>query len=150
MQSFRDYPLVRELMSLELDPSHFAFIGSAPLFVRGWIDAPGDIDIVARASAWREATRRGNIETIPGSVVHKVSLFRGTVEILDGWIPKISSADDMIDTADVINELRFVNLDIIKQVKIFLGRPKDHKHLQIISARDDGSSHANFPDQKSR
>jgi hypothetical protein len=148
MQPFRDYPFVQDLISLKLDPSHFAFIGSAPLFVRGWISAPGDIDIVARASAWEEAVRRGDTETIPGSAVRKVSLFHGTVEILDGWVPKISSADDMIDTADVIDELRFVNLDIIKEVKRFIDRPKDRKHLQIISEHDGGCPHPNFPRQE--
>jgi hypothetical protein len=142
MQRFLDCPYVQDLRSLQLDPSHFAFIGSAPLFVRGWISDPGDIDLVARASAWDAALRMGNAETIPGSAVRKVSLFQGTVEILDGWIPRISSADDMIDTADVIDELRFVNLDIVKDVKRFLGRDKDHKHLRIISEHDDEVSSA--------
>jgi hypothetical protein len=116
-----------------LDVSNFAFIGSAPLFARGWIDSLGDIDVVARASAWEAALQLGESYPIQNSRVHKVSLFDGKVEILDGWFPEHWPVDEMIDGADIIYGLRFASLDIIAAIKRLLSRPKDIAHLHIIS-----------------
>jgi hypothetical protein len=133
MDSFLSYPHVRDLLSLNLNVDDFAFIGSAPLFARSWIEDPGDIDIVARASAWTAVAGLGEVTRIPDSEVRKISLFDGKVEILDGWLPEYWSADEMIDGADIIYGLRFVRLEIIAKAKRLLSRPKDLKHLRIIS-----------------
>jgi hypothetical protein len=133
MSPFLDHPYVRGLISLNLDNSNFAFIGSAPIFVRGWIDGVNDIDIVARESAWHTALQLGDASPVPNSTVHKVSLFDGNVEILDGWFPERWTVDELIDGSDNIHDLRFVSLDIITTVKRLLSRPKDLAHLRIIS-----------------
>jgi hypothetical protein len=133
MNSFLDHPHVRSLTSLDLDVSNFAFIGSAPIFARGWIDNPGDIDVVARESAWHTALQLGDASLVPNSTVHKISLFDGNVEILDGWFPERWSVGEMIDGSDIIYGLRFVSLDIITAVKRLISRPRDLTHLRIIS-----------------
>jgi hypothetical protein len=133
MNSFLDHSYVRELMSLDLDVSNFAFIGSTPIFARGWIRSPSDIDVVARKSAWDTALQLGEASIVPDSNVRKVSLFNGNVEIFDGWFPECWSADEMIDGSDIIYGLRFVSLEIISAVKRRLSRPKDLTHLRIIS-----------------
>ena len=133
MNSFLNHSQVRNLISLNLDTSNFAFIGSAPIFVRGWIDGVSDIDIVARESAWHTALRLGDASPVPNSTVHKISLFDGNVEILDGWFPERWPVDKMIDGSDIICGFRFVSLDIITTVKRLLSRPKDLAHLRIIS-----------------
>jgi hypothetical protein len=130
---FLSCPYVRDLLSLNLNVDDFAFIGSAPLFARSWIEDPGDVDIVARASAWASAAELGEVTRVPDSEVRKLSLFDGKVEILDGWLPEYWSADEMIDGADIIYDLRFVRLEIIAKAKRLLSRPKDIKHLRIIS-----------------
>jgi len=133
MTSFLNHPCVGQLLSLDLDSSNFAFIGSAPIFARGWIDSPNDIDVVARESAWDVALQLAEVSLVANSAVRKVSLFNGNVEILDGWFPEYWSVDEMIDGADVIYGLRFVSLDIIGAAKRLLSRPKDLAHLRIIS-----------------
>jgi hypothetical protein len=134
MNSFIRRPQVRNLLSLNLNPDDFAFIGSALLLARGWIEDSGDIDVVARGSAWTAAVEKGKATELPDNPrVHKVSLFDGTVEILDEYIPEICSRDKMIDEAEIICGLRFVQLEIIIKVKQHLSRPKDLKHLEIIS-----------------
>jgi hypothetical protein len=130
---FLDHPYVRNLVSLDLDASNFAFIGSAPIFARGWIGSPNDIDVVARESAWNTALQLGDVSLVPNSTVRKVSLFDGNVEILDGWFPERWSVDEMIDGSDILYGLRFVSLDIVTAVKRLLSRPKDLTHLRIIS-----------------
>jgi hypothetical protein len=133
VNSFLNYPCVRDLLSLHLNVDDFAFIGSAPLLARSWIEDSGDVDVVARASAWTAATELGEVTRIPDSEVRKVSLFDGKVEILDGWFPEYWSADEMIDGADIIYGLRFVRLEVIVKAKQLLSRPKDLRHLRIIS-----------------
>jgi len=133
MDSFLGHPHVREFISLGLDVSDFAFIGSAPLFARGWIDSLGDIDVVARASAWDAALQLGAAHPVHDSRVRKVSLFDGKVEILNGWFPEHWTVDEMIDGADIIYGLRFASLDIIATAKRMLLRPKDIAHLRIIA-----------------
>jgi hypothetical protein len=136
MSFFINYPPVRYLLSLNLNNDDYAFIGSAPLLARGWIEASGDIDVVARASAWRAATKLGKVVGLSDNpAVKKISLSDGKVEILDGYIPEICSADRIIDEAEVICGLRFVQLELMIEVKRYLARPKDLKHLEIIEER---------------
>lgn len=135
MSAFRGHPQVRALMSLDLDARHFAFIGSAPLFARGWITAPGDIDVVARGPAWEAVCQLGEAGQVPDSATRRVSLPGGGVEVFDGWFPERWPADEMIDGSDVIDGLRFVSLDVVVAVKRLLSRPRDLEHLRVIARR---------------
>jgi hypothetical protein len=129
---FLNNPMYQELLSLQLDRENFAIAGSGPLFARGWIDDPSDIDVVARASAWDTAAQLGRVTSGPYSSVHRISLFDGDLEILDGWFPERWSISQIIDEADLICGLRFVRLDIIVATKEMLARPRDLTHLTII------------------
>lgn len=133
MTSFIAHPFIRELMSLQLDTDNFAIAGSGPLFARGWIDDPSDLDVVARGSAWTSATQLGKADSAPYSDVHHVSLFDGDIDILDGWFPERWPTDQIIDEADIICGLRFVRLDIIIATKEMLSRPRDLIHLRRIA-----------------
>jgi hypothetical protein len=135
MASFLKHPFFQELMSLRLEPDNYAIAGSGPLFARGWIDDPSDIDVVARGSAWEAATQLGMVIPAPYSDVHHVTLFDGNIDILDGWFPERWSVDYIIDGADVICGMRFVRLDIIVATKRMLARPRDLIHLRLIAER---------------
>ena len=124
MMTFLDHPLYQELLSLKLAQDNFAIAGSGPLFARGWISDPSDIDVVARGSAWNAAAQLGQVTPAPYSDVHQISLFDGDLEILDGWFPECWPVDQIIDEADLICGLRFVRLDIILTTKRMLGRPE--------------------------
>jgi hypothetical protein len=130
---FLRHPFVHELMSLRLDVSNFAIAGSGPIFARGWIDDPGDIDIVARRSAWRTAAEIGEVAAAPYSDARRISLFDGHVDVYDGWFPHRWSVDSLIDEADFLGGLRFVRLDIIAATKRMLDRPRDLLHLRIVA-----------------
>ena len=75
-------------MSLQLDPENYAIAGSGPLFARGWIDDPSDLDIVARGSVWDTAVKLGKVAPAPYSDVQHVTLFNGDIDILNGWFPE--------------------------------------------------------------
>lgn len=132
MPDFRDHPLAKEFFSLDLPPEDYAIAGSGPLFARGWIADPGDIDVVARGRAWDIATAHAEPGPAPYGGVHRVSLFHGDVEILDGWFPERWPTDELIDGADVLAGVRFVQLSVIAATKRLLSRPRDLQHLAVM------------------
>lgn len=135
MHDFLAHPLVRQLFSLNLPTEHFAIAGSGPLFVRGWIDDPGDLDLVARGPAWEIAAELGGPpRSAPYGDVQRIPLFDGHLEVLDGWFPERWSTDHLIDDADKLAGLRFVTLDVVGAVKRALDRPRDRAHLKIMLA----------------
>jgi hypothetical protein len=134
MQSFLAHRLFAELLSLRLPTDDYAIAGSGPLFVRGWIDDPTDLDIVARGAAWRIAAGRGPIEGAPYSSSQRVQLFDGDLDILDGWFPEMWSADELIKDADIFEGLRFVALGVVAATKLMIGRERDLAHVDVLRA----------------
>ncbi|WP_420117628.1 hypothetical protein [Micromonospora sp.] len=134
MNTLLGHPYMRELLSLHLPQQHFAVAGSGPLFARGWISDPGDIDVVARGPAWAAACERGSPSPAPYSDVRRLRLFHGHVEILDGWFPELWSTDLLIDEADVIGGIRFVQLSVVAATKKKLNRLRDREHLAVMAA----------------
>jgi hypothetical protein len=132
MARFLDHVYAQELLSLEMPPDHFAIAGSGPLFVRGWIDDIIDLDVVARGPAWDIAATLASPEPAPYSAVRRVRLFHGDIEILDGWFPEYWKLADLIDGAEVMYGIRFVQLDIILRTKQLLNRPRDLDHLDLL------------------
>ncbi len=127
-----EHPYMQKLLSLKLPTNDYAIAGSGPLFIRHWIDDPGDIDVVARGAAWDTARQLGETSRAPYSSVQRIQLFDRRVEILDGWFPEVWSVDAIIDEADVIDGIRFVRLSIVVATKRWLRRDRDLKHLKIM------------------
>lgn len=130
---FLGHPRIRDLLSLGLARADFALAGSVPIFARGWIDDPGDIDVVARGAAWRQVTGLGEVWVKPATGVRRVRLFGGAVEVFDGWFPFRWPVDRLIDEADTVQGVRCVRLDVVVATKRSLARQRDRQHLQIIA-----------------
>ncbi|MGW0523078.1 hypothetical protein [Crossiella sp. NPDC003009] len=128
-----DHPFFSELKSFGFPVSDYALAGSAPLYALGLIDDPSDLDVVARGKAWAMAIAAGTPEPAPFGDVKRVQLAGGHVEVLNGWFPTIWSTDEIIDTATTVGGFRFVRLEIIRQSKLLLRRPRDLKHLQLLN-----------------
>ncbi|MEW2379934.1 hypothetical protein AB0883_28040 [Micromonospora sp. NPDC047812] len=134
MTALLKHPYMQKLLSLRLPRQHFAVAGSGPLFARGWISDPGDIDVVARGPAWRIARQHGEATPAPYSDVQRLKLFGGQLEVLDGWFPEVWSVNKLIDEADIIDGVRFVQLSVVIATKKRLSRPRDVEHLNIMEA----------------
>ncbi|MEV4843475.1 hypothetical protein AB0K20_09685 [Micromonospora matsumotoense] len=134
MNTLHGHLYIRELLSLHLPQQHFAVAGSGPLFARGWIADPGDIDVIARGPAWTAACKYDTPSPAPYSTVQQLQLFCGHIEILDGWFPELWSTDRLIDEADVIGGIRFVQLAVVAATKQKLNRPRDREHLAVMAA----------------
>ena len=147
MNHFLRHPFFRKLLSLQLPESDYAVAGSGPLYARRFIEEIGDVDIVARGVAWSRACELGTPQPAPYSTVQQIELFDGAVEVLDGWFPEIWKTDDLIDNADEIGGVRFVQLDVVRRTKQMLGRPNDLAHLHAMDA-DTSPESAIRPDTK--
>ncbi|HBR80288.1 MAG: Transcriptional regulator, AraC family [Candidatus Uhrbacteria bacterium GW2011_GWE2_45_35] len=92
-----------------------------------------DLDVVARGSAWEIAKLLGDIEWREDGV-QRVSLLNSDVEIFNSWGFGRWSADELIDSADLFEGVRFVNLGIVLEYKRQLTREKDLVDIKLIQA----------------
>lgn len=127
----RDNGLIRKLAALGLPPDDFAIFGSAPLMIRGLRESR-DLDAVARGAAWAKAVSPAERLEKPAGGGTKAVLAGGDIEFFDVWGPGEWDIDDLIDTADVIDGVRFVSLDRVAKWKSLMGRPKDLADLELI------------------
>jgi hypothetical protein len=121
----------RELRALALPADHYAVFGSGPLLAHGLTSA-ADLDVIARAGAWERAVRLAPPRPAAsgtGSVVH---FFGARIEVFDHWIPSGWDVDELIDTAEVIDGIRFVPLPAVLRWKLQMARPKDAHHVAAL------------------
>ncbi|MFA5552014.1 MAG: hypothetical protein WDA03_10400 [Trueperaceae bacterium] len=124
---------IRErLAQLNLEVGEYIVHSSASLVLRGVLDHAGDIDIVARGSAWRQALE---LVTAGAAVldrgVHDQRVSLGTdVEMYDGWLGE--SADEVVPRAELVAGVPCAPLADVIAMKERLGRPKDREHLARI------------------
>lgn len=129
------HELLDRLRDLRLPDGHYAVFGSGPLLVRGVIDDVDDLDVLVRGPAWTAALAQG-------PVIH---LEEFGVEIVDAgggltfgrqWGIGLFDVDDLIDTAELIDGVRFVRLQHVVAYKQIADRPKDRDHLAALGAAE--------------
>jgi len=133
MFDLKDNQLIVKLSALGLPPDDFAVFGSGPMMAHGLLSEAHDLDIAARGRAWDMARALGPV----GKGTHggnKVELAGGLIEIFDAWGPGGWDVDELIDTAEVIDGIRFVTLENVLKWKKMMNRPKDIEHIRLIEA----------------
>lgn len=115
--------LLSELKKLDLPKDGFAVFGSGPLAVRG-LRETDDLDLIARAGLWDQLARTHK----PNGVEIRI----GNISVYRDWKPWFDEPDVLIDTADLIDGIRYVNLGYAIQCKKARGREKDMKDVAII------------------
>lgn len=132
MKNLRNNPLFGKLISLGLSGDDYAVFGSGPIFAHGIKDLGHDLDVIARGKAWRQACALASpIYAIWGNGL-VVKLFNGEIEIFDIWGPGDWDVNDLIDTAEIIEGIRFVTLENVVKWKRLMGREKDRIHIKMI------------------
>ncbi|ADD45175.1 transcriptional regulator, AraC family [Stackebrandtia nassauensis DSM 44728] len=133
-RSLREHPLIAALLSLELDPRDYVIFGSGPLLAHGLRADVADLDVVARGRAWHRALRMSgySIDLGPHSFELMLRFFGGGVEISAYWTDTSWDVDALIDTAEIIDGLRFAALRDVLEYKRTLDRAKDRADVAAL------------------
>lgn len=123
--------LLRELLEVGLPEGNFALFGSGPLMVRGWIKDAGDLDVIARGTAWDYAKRIGQLSRLDQYGIDLVSIGEH-ITIGTAWGIGDFSVGTLIDEAEMIDGIPCVQLKHIITYKRLADRPKDRVHLAAI------------------
>jgi len=132
MTDFKNHPLFKKLFSLGLPPEDYAVFGSGPMLVHGLRATIGDLDIIARGSAWQKAHQFGEEQTAPSGLGKAILPAEG-IQIYNAWGPGKWTADELIDTSEIIDGIKFVTLDKVAYWKELMGRPKDVEDVKAIN-----------------
>lgn len=127
-------PLLSFLRDLALPVGDYAVFGSGPLIVRGIIEATNDLDVVCRGAAWERVNELGPLVYLPEHDVSVVTLRAGALTFGTRWAIGDFDVDDLIDTAETIDDLPFVRIEHVVAYKEIAGRAKDIEHLQLVSS----------------
>lgn len=117
----------KELAKYRLHKDKFAVFGSGPMAIRGMRDA-SDIDLIVKKGLWTEL-----VWTHP-SKKNSIQLGK-TIEVYKDWVPSWDTnpgIDVLIDSADIIDGIRFVKLEHVLAWKKAKGTEKDLKDVKLI------------------
>jgi hypothetical protein len=133
-------PLLDALHEMGLDAKDYAVFGSAPLFMHGLKDTLRDLDVIARGRAWQQAlelAERGLVEIVTppsgrGTMLRHPSR---PIEIFNEWTTKEIDLDELIDAAELIDGIPFVQVGDVLRWKAESGREKDRRDLEVVRGR---------------
>jgi len=115
---------LEELKKLNLPPDQYAVFGSGPLAIRG-LRENEDLDIIVKPELWEKLAK----EHKP---VKDCLIVIGNIDILKHWKPWFIEVNKLIDTADIIDGIRFVKLEYVLEWKKKRGKEKDKKDIELI------------------
>ncbi len=118
------------LKDLNMDRNDFAVFGSWPLYLRGITSTISDIDLVVRPQSWESATKLWILST--SYLWHPKIIINESLEMFLKRAPGDWNVDELIDTADVVEGIRFVSLGNVLKWKKLYNREKDQLHIKLI------------------
>lgn len=120
--------IITTVADLGLPPGEWVVHASAVMVLHGLIAEAGDIDIVARGSAWERALALGS--PVKGRRDLCVSLADLRVEVWSGWLD--DDIDTLIDGAELVEGVACVSLAEVLRFKLITDRPKDQPHIETL------------------
>ena len=127
-----NHPLIDDLLSLELPSQDYAVFGSGPMYAHGLIELGHDLDLIARGSAWEAASARSAPQVTKSGDGYVIEIPDSAIEIFDSWAPGDWDIEALIDEAEEIDGIRFVQLEQVLKWKKMMNRPKDAEHIRLI------------------
>jgi len=122
--------LLKQLEKLNLPKDKFAIFGSGPLGVRG-IREINDLDLVVLPELWQELVKKYPVKKIKIDPKRYKAFLTKNIEVASE--PDLGfEAREMIESADIINGIRFVNLKMTMEWKKKAGRERDLKDIELI------------------
>lgn len=122
------------LKKLNLPTDQFVVVGSGALSIRGIRDSE-DVDVVVTELLWNQMIKIYKVR-ISSSGAETLEL-ENDIEILNPvqsifGNSKNVSRNEIFEKADMIDGIKFINLDHLKKIKKELGREKDLKDIALI------------------
>jgi hypothetical protein len=117
---------------MQLPDGDFAVFGSGPLIVRGIIRATNDLDVVCRGVAWDKVREMGSLQFNDDYGVEIVTISDGRVTFGNRWGIGNFDVNMLIDGAEFINGLPFVELKHVVEYKRERASDKDLRHIELL------------------
>jgi hypothetical protein len=115
---------------LDLPQRDFAIFGSGPLIVRNVIPFTNDLDIICRKEAWEIVLAAGQRRFLHEYETTIVAMENDAITFGTAWGIGQFDTNVLIDTADIIRGLPFVQLQYVIEYKKIRGQPKDLAHIE--------------------
>ena len=115
---------LEELKKLNLPVDQYAVFGSGPMAIRE-LRENEDIEILVKPELWEKLAKEHKL-------VRDDLIIIGNINIFKHWEPWLKNRDELIDTADIIDGIRFVKLEYVLEWKKKMGRGKDQKDIELI------------------
>jgi hypothetical protein len=125
MKYFKE--LVAELKALDLKIGEFAVFGSGPMAVRGIRDVH-DLDIIVKKDLWKELLKKYPLSLSSCGNYLKI----GNIEVYKDWIGFSGKTDKIINSAQIIKKIPYIQLKYVIEWKEKMKRKKDLKDLELI------------------
>lgn len=128
--SFED--LLKKLNKINLPNDQFVVIGSGPLGVRN-IRQSQDLDLLVTSALWNKLIKVHKVVNEYG--MEKIKIDEGVEVSGNGSAfidPNIASVEEIIQSADVVEGIRYINLELLKKFKQKMSREKDFKDVILI------------------
>ena len=125
--------LLQELETLNLPKDQYAIIGSGALAVRNLREAQ-DLDILTSDNLWKELSKKYPVTPEKSPDIEKISI--GNIEFVGKGSSyrnnNIATLDEIFQTAELINNHFYINLNLLRKVKLKRAREKDLKDIELI------------------
>jgi hypothetical protein len=117
---------------MKLPRRDFAVFASGPLIVRGVIPATNDLDVVCRGAAWDKVGKIGTLQFNDGYDVEIVTICDWEVTFGNRLGRGNFDVDMLIDRAEFINGLPFVELKHVVEYKLERASDRDLRHIELL------------------
>jgi hypothetical protein len=127
-------PILEKLKSFNLPSNQFAIFGSGPMFahgIRDWSDFT-DLDLIGYGEAWEIAKSKAIKLVYDEDWQCEIATLDDNIDIRNGWWPGDYNIKELIQTSDLINGFRWVDLNEVIIWKALMGRKKDLEHIRLI------------------
>lgn len=126
--------LFQMVKDFKFPPSEYAIMGGGPLGIRG-LRRASDIDMMVSEKLWEELKEKYTPFIEKGTEKIRINddfeiFWKDSFKKVEQ--PRDPSSFEQIDTADTIDSLSFVNLEIVLYYKKKYTREKDIKDIELI------------------
>jgi hypothetical protein len=122
--------LLKELKKFNLPPDQFAIFGSGPLGIRG-LRKINDLDLVVLPELWQKLAKKYPVEKVKADPKRYKAFLDKDIEVVSKPMLGLK-ARAMIESADIIDGLRYVNLKVTMEWKKKTRRERDLKDIELI------------------